>query len=265
MKKIQKLPSLSRVSPGSLATLEMPLGPTYEKIIFDATGTGLAVGHIKRIRLLIDGKERQTFKDLQRLIDINGYWKREADTVNSFAIHLNRPELTDNIMRQAPGIGTEDLQTLHIEIEIDATAPADIKIKATSVVNPEVQKIGAFIEIKEFAFASAVAGEVEQDKLPRRDPYCAVHLFKSDISSVRVKANSLDLIEAGKATLERIQKGAVPQPRVPVTAKATHIDFMLDGNLFDSIQTGALQDWRFYMTLDTAGSVDIVTETIGTL
>lgn len=265
MKKIPKLPSISRVSPGSIATLEIPLGPTYEKLVFDATGTALAVGHIKRIRLLIDGKERQTFKDLQRLIDINGYWKREADTVNSFAIHLNRPELTDNIMRQAPGIGTKNLQTLHVEIEIDAAAPADIKIKASAVVNPEVQDIGAFIEIKEFPFASAAAGEVEQDKLPRGNPYAAVHLFKADISAVKVKANGVELIDATKATLERIQKGATPQPRVPVTAKATHVDFMLDGNLFDAIQTAGLQDWRFSMTLDTAGSVDIITETIGTL
>jgi hypothetical protein len=265
MKKISKLPSISRVTPGSVATLEIPLGPTYEKIIFDGSGTGLAISHIKRIRVLIDGKERQTYKDLQRLIDINSFWKREADSATSWALHFNRAELTDNAMRQAPGIGTKNLQTLHVEIEVDATAPADIKLKATALVDPTNQDIGAFFEVKEFAFASAVAGEVEQDKLPRGNPYGAIHLFKADVSAVKVKANGVELVEAGKATLERIQKGASPQPRVPVTAKATHIDFMPDGNLFDAIQTASLQDWRVYMTLDTAGSVDIVTETIGTL
>jgi hypothetical protein len=55
MKKISKLPSISRVTPGSVATLEIPLGPTYEKIIFDGSGTGLAISHIKRICVLIDG------------------------------------------------------------------------------------------------------------------------------------------------------------------------------------------------------------------
>lgn len=265
MKKIPKLPSISRVTPGSIATLELPLGPTYEKLIFDCSGTALAISHIKRIRLMIDGKERQTFKDLQRLVDINSYWKREADSATSWALHFNRAELTDNVMRQAPGIGTKNLQTLYVEIEIDATAPADIKMYATAVADPTSQDIGAFFEIKEFPFSSAVAGEVEQDKLPRGNPYGAIHLFKSDISAVKVKANGIELVDAKKVTLERIEKGASPTPRVPVTAKATHIDFMLDGNLFDAVQTGGLQDWRVAMTLDTAGSVDIVTETIGTL
>lgn len=269
MKKIVKLPSVSRVSPGNTATLELPIGPTYERVIFDITAAaGLDATDINRITMLIDGKPKQTWKNLQRLIDINAYWNRDADTVVAtniqFAVHLNRAELTDNIMRSAPGIGTADVQTLHFEIEIAAAAPADIAMKAHAQVDPTRQPLGTFFEIREFPFNSAVSGQVEQDKLPRGAMYGAIHLFKADISAVEVVANDVKIVDATKSALERIQKGA-NRIRVPQTAKATHIDFITDGSLFDCLPTANLQDFRVKMTLDTSGAVDVVTETINTL
>lgn len=270
MKKINRLPSLSRVTPGSKATLELPLGPTYERIVFNATAAAaFAVGHIKRIDVLMNGQVKQTYKDLQRLIDINSYYNREPDSVAvtgaEFALHFNRAELVDNIMRSAPGIGTADLSTFHIEMEIDAAAPADIAITAHALVNPVRQNIGAFFNVKEYPYSSAVAGQVEIDKLIKGPFYSAIHLFKSDISAVEVKANDVLVIEATKGVLERIQKGASPVKRVPLTAKATHIDFITEGNLLDSLPTNGLQDFRVKMTLGTDGAVDVVTETLDTL
>lgn len=102
MKKIVKLPSLSRVSAGSKATLELPLGNTYERIIFTATAAaGLDAGDVKRIDVLVNGEVIQTYKNLQRLIDINGYYNRDADTVSAtkmeFALHFSRAELIDQV------------------------------------------------------------------------------------------------------------------------------------------------------------------------
>lgn len=270
MKKINKLPSISRVSPGNTATLEIPLGPTYERIVFDVSAAvGLDAADIGRIRVMIDGKEKQTFKDLQRLIDINTYYNRGADSVAAaaiqFVLHFNRAELVDNIMRSMPGIGTADVQTFHIEIEIAAGAPADIAMKAHAQVDPARQNIGAFFNIREFPFNSAVAGQVEQDKLPRGAFYSAIHLFKADITAVEVEANGVKMVDATKGVLERFQKEANGKARVPLTAKATHIDLITDGNLFDSLPTANLQDFRVKMTLATSGAVDIVTETLDTL
>lgn len=270
MKKINRLPSLSRVVPGSKATLELPLGPTYERIIFTVSAAaGLDASDIGRIDVLINGQVKQTFKDLQRLMDLNSYYNRDADTVAAnqmqFALHFNRAELVDSLWRQAPGIGTADVQTLHIEMDINAAAPADIAITAHALTNPARQPLGVFFNIKEFPFSSAVAGEVEADKLPRGAFYSALHLFKSDITSVQVEANSVKIIEGTKGVMERLQKGAAPKARVPVTAKATHVDFILEGDLLDSLPTANLQDYRVKMTLGSAGAVDIVAETLDTL
>lgn len=271
MKKIVRLPSLSRVAPASKATLELPLGNTYERIIFTATAAaGLNAADVGRIDVLIDGNVVQTYANLQRLIDINGYYNRETDTITGatqmeFALHFTRAELLDNVWRKAPGFGTADVQTFHIEMQIDAAAPADIAIKAHALVDPISEKLGAFFRIREFPANSSVAGILEADKLPRGAWYSVIHLFKADISNVEVIANDVKMIDATKAILERIQKGASPVKRVPVTAKATHIDLITDGNLLNSLPTAGLSDFRIKMTLDTAGAVDIVTETVDTL
>jgi hypothetical protein len=270
MKKIIKLPSLSRVTPGSKATLELPLGATYERIIFTVSAAaGLNAPDIGRIGVLFNGQEKMTFKNLQRVIDLNTYYGRDADTVAAtqiqFALHFNRAELADNIMRSAPGIGTNDLQTFHIEMEIDAAAPADIAITAHALVNPTRQNIGAFFNVKEFPISSATAGEVQADKLPRGAYYSAIHLFKADVTRVEVVANDIKIIDATKAILERLQKGASPKARLPVTATCTHIDFITDGNILESLPTAGLNDFRLNMTWGTAGACDIVTETIDTM
>lgn len=270
MKKIVRLPSLSRVTAGSKATLELPLGNTYERIIFTATaGANFDAGDIGRIDVLINGNVVQTYKNLQRLIDINGYYNRDADTVagtgGQFALHFTRAELVDNVWRKAPGFGTNDVQTMHIEIQIDAAAPSDLAITAHALVNPVREALGAFFRIREFPVSNATAGILEADKLPRGAWYSVVHLFKSDIKSVEVVANDVKIFDATKEILERVQKGASPVKRVPVTAKATHIDFVPDGNLLDSLPTAGLNDFRIKMDLTTSGAVDIVAETLDTL
>lgn len=270
MKKTLRLPSLSRVVAGSKATLELPLGNTYERIIFTAgAAAGLDVGDIKRIDVLINGNVVQTYKNLQRLIDINSYYNRDADSISAtaaqFALHFTRAELVDSLWRKAPGIGTADVQTFHIEIEIDAAAPASLTLAAHAVVNPARENLGAFFKIREFPASSSVAGVLEADKLPKGAWYSAIHLFKGDISAVELLANDVKIVDATKAILERIQKGASPVKRVPVTASATHIDLITDGNLLDSLPTANLSDFRVKMTLDTSGAVDIVTETVDTL
>lgn len=270
MKKIIRLPSLSRVSPGSKATLQIPLGPTYERIVFSvAAAAGLDANDIGRIDVVMNGNVKMTFKDLQRLMDINAYYGREADTVSAtamqFAIHFNRAEMAENIWRAAPGVGTADLQTLHIEMDIPAAAPADMTITAHAQANPERQNLGVFFNVKEFPVSSATAGQFEADKLPRGAWYSAIHLFKADISAVEVVANDVKIIDATKTVLERFQRAAAPKARVPQTAKATHVDFTTDGVLLDCLPTANLDDFRVRMTLATAGNVDIVTETLDTL
>lgn len=263
------MPSISRVAAGSVATLEYPLGPTYLKTIITAGGTGLAIADFGRINLKIDGQVVMTWKDLQRLMDMNIFWARGTDTVNEFAIHFFRRELMNIIAQRAPGLGTADVQTMVLEIELLSTAPADVTLTAHSELDPTRQPLGVFVKIKEFPYSSAVSGDVEIDKLLKGPWYAAAHLFKADISKVVVEMDEgqgpVKWVDATKAILERNQKEAAPRARVPVTAKATHIDFLTEGDLYKALKTDKATDLRIKMTLDTAGAVDIITETLDIL
>ncbi len=269
-RKIIKLPSMSRVTPGSIATLELPIGPTYRRVFFVvAAASGLDTADIGRIDVLINGKVVQTYKDHARLVALNGYYNRAADSISGtaaeFALHFERAELLDAVYRRAPGIGTADVQTFHIEMAIAAGAPASITMTAYAEVDPQPQPLGVFFKVREYPFSSAVSGDVEIDKLPRGPWYSVVHLFKSDVNSVEVTANQVKILEATKSIMERTQKEASPVKRVPITASATHIDLITDGDLAQSLRTADLQDFRVKMNLGTSGSVDIVTETLDTL
>lgn len=269
-RKIIRLPSLSRVVAGSKATLECPVRPTYRRIIFSVTaGAGLDISDVERIDVLIDGKVVQTYANATRLKAINDYFGRGSDTWGAtaaeFVLHFERAELMDTVSLRAPGIGTGDVSTFHIEITLAAAAPADIAIVAHAEIDPTVQPLGVFYKLREYPFNSSVAGQVEIDKLPKTGWYSVIHLFKSDVSAVELEANQVKVVDATKAILERTQKEASPIKRVPQTASATHIDFMTDGDLVQSLRTDALNDFRIKATLDTAGAMDIVAETLDTL
>lgn len=269
-RKIIKLPSMSRVVPGSKATLELPIGPTYRRIFFVATAAAaLDITDFGRMDVLIDGKVVQTFKNATRLKALNDYYGRGADafaaTRCEFALHFERAELMDTAYRRAPGIGTADVQTFNIEIELPAGAPADIAMEAYAEIDPVPQKLGVFFKVREYSFSSAVGGEVEIDKLPKGGWYSVLHLFKADVTQVEVEANQAKAIFATKEILERTQKEASPIKRVPQTASATHIDFITDGDLTQSLRTDLLNDFRIKATITAPGAMDIVAETFDTL
>jgi hypothetical protein len=117
------------------------------------------------------------------------------------------------------------------------------------------------LKIKSFPASFAVSGEVEIDNIPRNGGVmiAAIHLFKSDISNVEVEVNSIKAFDASKAYTEEVQKryGKTPQ-----TATATHVDFLLEGDLAQSLDTRGVQDFRIRPTLDTSGAVRSVVEYI---
>lgn len=260
-KKTVKLPSISRVVAGAIAILELPLNPTYHNILLTLTGTSLSISDIERIRVIANGKTVQEFKNLQRLIDVNKYHGRKEDTANEFMIHFKDDDFNDLSAKRVPAFGTANLQTFNVEIELAAAAPADIVMKAFAYIDTNPEPLGIFTKIQESSISSAVAGEIEYDKLARNDAiYKQVHFFKADISNIEFEADSHTIIDATKQVLERLQRGVLPVPRIPQGTKATHIDFMLEGDDGDMLNTNGVQDLRVKLEFDTAGVCEIVTE-----
>ncbi len=260
-KKIILLPSISRVGANNTAILELPINPTYHHIQFVASGTALAISMFKRMRVIVDGETVQEYKDLQRLIDRNAYHNLSTDTAGNFILHFKDDDFNDLASKRTPAFGTAGLRTFNIEIELDATFSADGKLTAYAYVDTKPQPLGVFTRIRETSINSAVSGVIEYDKLAKNGAvYKQIHFYKSDISKIEMEADGNKLIDATKSVLEREQKNVRPVARTPITAKATHLDFLLEGDDGDLLNTQGMQDLRVRMTFDTAGVCEIVTE-----
>jgi len=265
-KKIYELPSISRVVAGSTAILELPIGPTYHDIVFTLTGTALAVAHIGQVRVLVNGNEIQRYANLQRLFDLNAYYNREGDTVNEFKLAFARDEYNELAFKRAPALGTLGLSTVTIEMDLQAAFPANGTIVARALIDTVPQPLGVFNRIREVGLSSSVTGVVETDKIPKGGAvYQAIHLFKADISRVELEVDGVKVIASTKATLERLQKAVRPVARVPQTAKATHLDFLLEGDAGDLLNTQNVRDIRLRSTFDSVGSCDLVLEQLDVL
>lgn len=265
-KKIYELPSISRVVAGSTAILELPINPTYHDIVFTLTGTALAVAHVGQIRVLVNGNEIQRYANLQRLMDLNAYYGRATDTVNEFQISFARDEYNDLAYKRAPALGTQGLETVTIEMDLQAAFPANGTIVARALIDTVPQPLGVFNRIREVGLSSSVVGVVETDKIPKGGAvYQAIHCFKADISRIEFEVDGVKVIASTKATLERLQKAIRPVARVPQTAKATHIDFLLEGDAGDLLNTQNVKDIRARLTFDTVGSCDLVLEQLDVL
>lgn len=260
-KKQIPLPSVSRVATNSVAFVELPIGPTYEFINFSLTGTGLAASMVDSIRVLANGVELQNYLNLQQLIDINAYHGRAADTAADFCLWFTNDDYKTTEEEGMEALGTLGLQTLTVELTLNGTWPANGTMLATAYIDTAQQKVGIYNRIKQTAMNSAVAGDIDYDKIVRNGAiYKQIHFFKSDISKIVLEADGVKIIEGTKTQLERAQKNVRPVARVPVTAKCTTLNFALSGFYGDLLRTDGMNDLRARLTLTTAGAVQIVTE-----
>lgn len=255
MRELKKLPSLTNVAAGLTAVLNCPLGLTYDRILLEYSGTSVTRAMMKNIQVKINGKPIQTFKDADELQNINDYYGR-ADNTGFVSLYFNRPELDNVGSQRLTGLGTMDIQTLSVELDIDSGAPGDFALKAHAN-RSEPQPLGLVTKVKAFPMSSAVSGEIEIDNIVKGPRIAAIHLFKSDISNIEVDIDSQKIYEASKGLGEVLQK---EHGRVPVTASATHIDFMLEGDEGQALITGGASDFRLRPTLTTSGAVRVVVE-----
>lgn len=257
MRKTVKLPTIQNVSAGAAATLSVPVRPTYEK--FSLVYSGVTLAQIKNIEVSANGKVLQRFESGSQLDFINQFYGRQAAGTNSvLTLYMVRPELVELADQRLTALGTADLQTVTIKFDIDAAAAAPVVDAYAEVSAP--QPLGSIVKVRQFPRTFATSGQQEIDSIPRSGArIAALHLFKDDVSAVEIEANGTTIYEATKTVGEEFQEQF---GRSPQTAQATHIDFLLDGDIAQALMTKGLQDLRLKPTLDTIGQVTSVVEYI---
>lgn len=259
MRMLVKLPSLTNVAAGSTATLNCPIGRSYDRLIFEYKN--LKLEQIKNIRVEIDGKPIQEYKDGLQLFQVNQYYKRHTNsaTVNKgfFSIWFSRPEMNSLDHQRVTRLGTTGVQTFQVSFDIDEAAinPSVVAHAIQSDASP----VGMVAKVKQFVMSSATAGQFEIDSIPKGPRILAVHFFKPDVMRVEVEQNSRKIREGSKELLTFLQQES---GRVPVPSIKTTVDFTLEADLYHSLETNPqfIKDQRFRLDLETAGEVRVVVE-----
>lgn len=255
MERFIRLPSVANVAAGSDASVNIPVGPTYENIVLALTNITLA--QITDIELRLAGKPVMKFKSGTELDNINKHWGRGASASGLLTLHFRRPEFNMVGDQKLFNIGTADLPTasLHFHIDAACVSPA---VLAYCTQNNVPQKLGIITKVKRFPFNSAVTGEVDIDNIPRTGArIAAVHLVKTDVSAVKVDVDSVNVYNASKTLGAQMQTQA---GRTPQTGAMTTVDFLLGEDPMQALRTAGVQDLRIKPTLDTAGAMDLVVE-----
>jgi hypothetical protein len=257
MRRTELLPSLSNVAAGAQCTLNCPVGFTYDQI--KLSYSGVTDAQAKNIRVKVNGKTIQEFKDFAEIDSINKYYGRNVQS-GFCTLFFNRPEMATPGVQRLTGLGTLDVATLTVEIDIDAAA-ASPAIVATAVLS-EPQPLGLIAKVRAFPRSFATTGQQDIDSIPRADRIAAIHFIKSDVSNVEVKLNSTVVYNATKSIGADIQKD---YDRVPQTSDMTTVDFLLEGDITQALIMKGVQDFRVQPTNDTTGEIRTVVEYLGGL
>lgn len=257
MRNLVELPTIQNVVAGGRCVLNLPIGMTYDEIIF--VNTNVTAAQMLNYKFKVGSKTITDVSSFQVLEDQNAFYKRPQQA-NYFTHWFYRPEVKEDI-RALTSFGTLDVSSASIEFDLagGVVSPA---IKAYAVQrSPQV--MGLVTKIREYPVSFATAGKQQIDNIPRGARISAIHLKKTDCSFVEFEINNgtgpAKIIESTKATLEAYQK---QYDRAPVTASYTHIDFNLTGDLAGPMPTAQLVDMRVKPTIDTAGALTAIVEYI---
>lgn len=285
-KTTELMPSFNSVSAGSTATLPLPLGWAYHKLLIGYAGVTLA--QMREIRVMGDGKVIRRFaarsgkSGAQFLDQINQYDKmsaangilqldlrrkvrtKQGEEVTVIGTGMTRSEK----QRLQSVIGSEampdgivnmpELTSLTLEIDIDAgaTAPA----LTCRAIRAGKWPMGMLLKVHEYQYSPSAAGEFEISDIPKGDIFNRV-FFKSDkITRLQVLRNNNIEFDRTKEENDLIQtdgKYRTPNPEWFV------YDPTEEGDGSEGLVTAGVSDLRFRLFMSEGADVPVTVERLG--
>lgn len=253
------VPKKNKPVAGTQFSLRPAIGQTYEYIRFNLLG-GLTVEHIKKLTVNVRGKPIQSFADANQLERLNYFYKRprasQAQTATMFTLWFYRPELDDIAERKNFSLGTVDVDTLSIDFDIDAAAPAASDIKVTARVSAP-RPLGVITKIKQYPQTFAQAGEQDIADIPLRGAAIAgLHCDTTLVSDLRLELDSLKVVEGTIDDLAAAYDGEIDMPNSGFKS----ISYLSRGTQYDALATDGVQDFRLNVNLGGAGTFPLMVE-----
>jgi hypothetical protein len=251
MSILKKGLSFSNVSPGSTATINLDIGPTYERFTLNMGGTTFNKTHLTDIRLRVNGRV------------IHQCSGAELEAMNAFCGLVTDPafltlDLIELFARDEAGqkIGAlstlSGVATIALEVDIAGTAVAPTLVlftvtsapQALSLVN-KVVRYSANIGASGKFGLSLPFGLVGGSLLKR------LWIKSANMTAMEMKANGLTIHDSTKAANEFWQKENKKSPQAGYYV----VDFTVDNNQADHLNTTVLNSLEINGTFSGAESI----------
>lgn len=230
----RKLTNFTNIAPGAVATLRIPVGPTYDRILLrlcgSATAANFNLANIQNVRLLANAKVIREYADLTVLNALNQFHglgaaanagaAGAAGTDTSICFFFRKPYIQQFTYPARPAIATSpampprrlygveaervtsfrtaNLNTLTLEMLI-AAAVVNPLVEAYSDEQPDVSEpVGLIEKVRRFTYAPSAAGDFETlYDIPRGPRIMAIHYNSAGviINKLTIKANSVALFD----------------------------------------------------------------------
>lgn len=257
------LPTPQGIGAGQTATLNLPLGPTYDRIDIEmktggGAGTDVAVAdwgtNIDDIRLKVDGRTQIEISAAD-LVKHNQFYK--LDLVDGvLSLHLNAPWARTIGGEDLGGYGTAGGMS-SFTLEIDLKSGITINTLLCRYVQGDTKQFGPHTTIRRLAKSFAAVGLDEIADIPRGAyNLLALHITSGDIGHVEVEAE-------GQTHHDTLSKSRLNQYAITGRAKQTgmtHIDFVTknriafvdNGQIRAEAFPMAVQDFRLKLDFEVA-------------
>jgi len=258
------LTNLQNVAPGNTATLKVPCGPnspTYDQFKFFLSG-GMLPAHILSIRGKVNGRlfmEEAT----GTVITARDSYRGISTAAGVVVIDLTEPKArngaAEQLLASLPGHLCQDIT---FEIKIDATAPANGKIKAVAVYRPPSENPWVRKLMPTTISFSAAGTEAAPNIV-----YLPIGDAGGKLKRIWIRESTDNVVTGGQIRLannvvhefvtaeienDQLRNGLVPQASLVV------LDFMADGNFAGMLDTSQAPsaELRIYNSAACSLSID---------
>lgn len=263
-RKISRMPTPLGIGPGQTASVNLPLGLTYNTLYIRAnwdnggSDEDVAVSDwgsvIKEIRLMVNGDARITI-DAADLVKLNQFYGQSM-VAGTLPLFLARPWMRTAGGEDQTAYGTQGINTFTIEMDIASGATVN-NLEVYAVQSP-ARPFGPHLRIQKYTRNQGVTGEAEIDNIVR-GPYAmmAMHVSTDSIGEVEVLADQRKVYEADSSIRQAHAdvSGRAPQ------AGFTHIDLIGENRLSEALPMN-LQDFRLNLDFQTTGNFSIYAESL---
>ncbi|OPZ76677.1 MAG: hypothetical protein BWY78_01297 [Alphaproteobacteria bacterium ADurb.Bin438] len=276
VRKLVKLPSLSTVAAGSIATCKVPTGnKSYRTFMLKAWNNGTLMTKeqmktlLKRIAIKINGVVRFDMLATDA-IDLLMTYKDRAFKDGKLLMPFSDDYARFAQQEDALSLNTLDIQTLDFEVEIaDEAVNPKLELSAFEDLPYEINgsmvqyKLGAIREVRTFNHAISGAMEYEIADLPKSNGMLMALHFKpsvlGSIEKITIKADNLELtnidLDLNRQMLSEIGS------RKPLD-DFEHIDFLILDRLQDAFNIKAVADFGIIIKTKEKTDLRMVVETL---